>query len=94
MTKSHENVLRESPLSLPPIVKFFSSNADFFSSLELETKIIPQGPNEIFLRITLCMIDVSCKEEVPSILLPSLVILRPILYVSGSVRQLEPVRRL
>ena len=43
ITKYHENLLRESTLSLLFMVKFFSS---------LETKMIPKKPNETFLRIT------------------------------------------
>ena len=44
MTKYHENLLRDSPLSLLSIVKFFSS---------LETKMVLKIPNETFLRNTL-----------------------------------------
>ena len=44
MTKHHENLLRDSPLSLLFMVKFFSS---------LETKMSLKIPNETFLRITL-----------------------------------------
>ena len=43
MTEFHENLLRDSPLSLLSIVKLFSS---------LETKMILQIPNKSFLRIT------------------------------------------
>ena len=43
MAKYHENLLRDSPLSLLFIVKFFSS---------LETKMVVKIPNETFLRIT------------------------------------------
>ena len=43
MTKYHENLLSDSPLSLLFIVKLFSS---------LETKMILKAPNETFLRIT------------------------------------------
>ena len=43
MTKYHENLLRDSPLSLLFIVKIFSS---------LETKMVLKIPNETFLRIT------------------------------------------
>ena len=43
MTKYHENLLRDSPLSLLFIVKMFSS---------LETKMVLKTPNETFLRIT------------------------------------------
>ena len=43
MTKYHENLLRDSLLSLLFIVKFFSS---------LETKMVLKIPNETFLRIT------------------------------------------
>ena len=43
MTKYHENLLRDSPLSLLFIVKFFSS---------LETMMALKIPNETFLRIT------------------------------------------
>ena len=41
--KYHENLLKDSPLSLLSVVKFFSS---------LETKMILKTPNETFLRIT------------------------------------------
>ena len=44
MTKYPENLLRDSPLSLLFIVKFFSS---------LESKTVLKIPNETFLRITL-----------------------------------------
>ena len=43
MTKYHENLLRDSPLSLLSVVKFLSS---------LETKKVLKIPNETFLRIT------------------------------------------
>ena len=43
MTKYHENLLRDSPLSLLFIVKILSS---------LETKVVLKIPNETFLRIT------------------------------------------
>ena len=43
MTKYHENLLRDSPLSLLSIVKLFSS---------LETKKVQKVRNETFLRIT------------------------------------------
>ena len=43
MTKYHKNSLKDSPLSLLSIVKFFSS---------LETEMILKLPNETFLRIT------------------------------------------
>ena len=43
MTKYHEHLLRDSPLSLLFMVNFFSS---------LETKMVKKIPNETFLRIT------------------------------------------
>ena len=43
MTKHHENLPRDSPLSLLSMVEFCSS---------LETKMILKIPNETFLRIT------------------------------------------
>ena len=43
MTTYHENLLRDGPLSVLFIVKFFSS---------LETKMVPKIPNETFIRIT------------------------------------------
>ena len=43
MSKYHENLLSNSPMSLLFIVKFFSS---------LETKMVLKTPNETFLRIT------------------------------------------
>ena len=43
MIKYHESLLRDSPLSLLSIEKFFSS---------LDTKMIRKVPNETFLRIT------------------------------------------
>ena len=43
ITKYHENLLRDSPLSLLYIVNFFSS---------LATKMILKKPNETFLRVT------------------------------------------
>ena len=43
MAKHHENLLRDSPLSLLSIVNFFSS---------LKTKMVLKIPNETFLRIT------------------------------------------
>ena len=48
MTKYHENLLRDSPLSLLFIVKIFSS---------LETKMVLKTPNETFLRITRYIVD-------------------------------------
>jgi len=46
MTKYHENLLSDSPLSLLFIAKFFSS---------LETKMVLKTLNKTFLRITLYM---------------------------------------
>ena len=43
MTKYHENLLRDSPLSMLSILEFCSS---------LETKMILKIPNETFLKIT------------------------------------------
>jgi len=43
MAKYHENLLKDSTLALPFMVKFFSS---------LETMMILKMPNETFLRIT------------------------------------------
>ena len=43
LTKYHENLLKDSPLSVLSLVKFFSS---------LETKVILKMLNETFLKIT------------------------------------------
>merc|ERR1711989_89662 len=50
MAKHHENLLRDSPLSLLSIVNFFSS---------LETKMILKIPNETFLKITRYIKNIS-----------------------------------
>ena len=52
MTKYHENLLNDSPLSLLSVVKFFSS---------LETKMIIKIPNETFFRITRYQCITQCK---------------------------------
>ena len=48
MAKYYENLIRDSPLSLLFIVKFFAS---------LETKMILKMPNETFLRITRYLVE-------------------------------------
>ena len=66
MTKYHEILLRDSPLSLLSTVKFFSS---------LETKMNLKIPNETFLRNTLYLgvcdnewaIILSIKGPVPTV---------------------------
>ena len=52
MAKYHENLLKDSPLSLLSVVKCFSS---------LETKMILKAPNETFLRITRYLFCLWCN---------------------------------
>ena len=53
VTKSHENLLRDSTLSLLLVVEFFSS---------LETKIIKEIPDETFLRTTRYQSKETCMK--------------------------------
>ena len=56
MTRYHENLLRDDPLSLLSVVNSFSS---------LETKMILKIPNETLLRITLYQYGTIIELKVP-----------------------------
>ena len=55
MTEKHENLLRDSPLSLLSTVKFFSS---------LETEMVLKMPNETFLKITRYLLIITGEHSI------------------------------